>query len=117
MSGASTPNLESESWPPNLGIPFESTLQVRVIARIRKEFVSQIMALSDDNLDVVLTGKSRVHYLRKHPEMRACERLLPRVIQTPSEVYRVFAFLSSPTTPSPAAGPLPNSSQHLRFVV
>jgi hypothetical protein len=81
----------NESWPPVLRVPLEGIPQARIIAQIRKEFVEQVMTLDDDNLDVVLTRKSRAHYLRKHPEMSACERLLPRVLRAPTEVYRVFA--------------------------
>ena len=80
-----------DSWPPVWGVPLEGIPQALIIAQIRKEFVEQVMTLDDNNLDVVLTRKSRAHYLWKHPEMSTCERLLPRVLQAPSEVYRVFA--------------------------
>jgi len=74
-----------------LGIPLEDNPEVHIVAQTQKNFVEQIIELNDTNLDVVLTRKSRTHYLRKHPEMRDCERLLPRVLQAPTEVYRIFA--------------------------
>ncbi|MFQ5595381.1 MAG: hypothetical protein ACE5HA_14635 [Anaerolineae bacterium] len=86
-----TSNSANETWLPDLGVPLEGLPQVQIIAQIQKEFVEQIMALGDDNLDIVLTHKSRAHYLRKHPEMRWCEHLLPRVLESPTEVYRIFS--------------------------
>jgi len=91
MPRSRTSNSANETRLPNLGVPLEGLPQVQIVARIQKEFVEQVMDLGDDNLDVVLTRKSRAHYLRKHPEMRRCERLLARVLESPTEVYRVFS--------------------------
>lgn len=41
-----------------------------------------------DNLDVVITGERRLHYLGQHPEMLSLEHLLLDTLLSPGEVHR-----------------------------
>lgn len=41
-----------------------------------------------DNLQVVVTGKQRLHYLARHPETESLEPLLQSCVLEPDEVHR-----------------------------
>jgi len=62
--------------------------QVLKLGRLRPEQVAQIMGLGRHNLDLVLMGERRKHYLAEHREMAQHERELRDVVLNPDEVHR-----------------------------
>jgi hypothetical protein len=58
------------------------------VGRLQNEYVSEMIGLGRHNLEVVLTGERRRHYLTDHPEMAQHEDELRRVILNPDKVHR-----------------------------
>jgi len=59
---------------------------VLVIGRLPSSLVRHWASSVRGNLEVVLTGERRFHYLARHPEMAPLERLLPDVVLDPDIV-------------------------------
>jgi len=61
---------------------------VLVIGELNKSIVNLWTEKIQNNLQVVLTGKQRIHYINNHPEMRRYEELLVDAVLNPDEVHR-----------------------------
>lgn len=61
---------------------------VLALGQIPREIVEQWTSEIEGNLDVVLTGRQRGHYLDRHPEMIDYEDRIQRVVLDPDEVHR-----------------------------
>ena len=58
------------------------------IGRLRMEYITSLVHLGRHNLDVVLTGERRRHYLTDHPDIAPYEQMLARVVLNPDQVHR-----------------------------
>ncbi|MDL1898214.1 hypothetical protein FBQ82_18335 [Anaerolineae bacterium CFX7] len=58
------------------------------VGRLRAEYVEGIVKLGRGNLEVVLTGERRKHYLNSHPEMIQYEDKLADVVLAPNQTHR-----------------------------
>jgi len=61
---------------------------VLVVGSLPIDIVRGFVSDVTDNLDVVITGERRQHYLDQHPEMLSSEHLLPETLLSPDEVHR-----------------------------
>ncbi len=66
----------------------KSADRVTKLGRLQVEYVAAIIGLGRHNLDVILTGERRKHYLTDHPEMAQHENELRHVVLNPDEVHR-----------------------------
>lgn len=64
-----------------------SRVDVLVLGSLRPG-IARLFADATDNLQIVLTGRQREHYLQRHPEMVEYERLLEDVVCRPDRVHR-----------------------------
>lgn len=62
-------------------------LDVLIVGRLNRDIVEQWTADTEGNLDVVVTGKQRQHYLARHPEMIALEPHLQETLLDPECVH------------------------------
>ncbi len=62
--------------------------RVTKLGRLQMEYVATIIGLGRHNLEVILTGERRRHYLTDHPEMAQHENELRHVVLNPDEVHR-----------------------------
>jgi hypothetical protein len=58
------------------------------VGRLRMDYVAAMIGLGRHNLEVVLTGERRRHYLKDHPEMVKHEDKLRGAVLRPGEVHR-----------------------------
>ncbi len=58
------------------------------IGRLKQEYVSAMIALGRHNLQVILTGERRKHYLTDHPEVAQHESKLRDIVLNPDEIHR-----------------------------
>jgi len=58
------------------------------LGRLRNEYISTLVGLGRQNLQIVLTGERRRHYLTDHPEMAQHEQAIRRVVLHPDEEHR-----------------------------
>lgn len=65
-----------------------SNERVLVLGRLRLEYVAAMVNLGRHNVEVVLTGERRGHYLTQHPEMAKYEDQLASVVLNPDQVHR-----------------------------
>ena len=61
---------------------------VLVVGSLRPAVVHAFASEVADNLEVVITGERRRHYLSQHPEMVSWEHLLRDALLDPDEVHR-----------------------------
>lgn len=61
---------------------------VLVIGELRADIVCIWADDLTDNLTVVVTGRQRAHYLRKHADVVGYERQIPATVLDPDEVHR-----------------------------
>jgi hypothetical protein len=61
---------------------------VLVVGLLPADLVRAFAADVADNLEVVITGERRHHYLGQHPEMLSLEHLLHDTLLNPDEVHR-----------------------------
>ena len=62
--------------------------RLRIVGRLNQAHVSAIIALAEDNLEVVLTDERREHYRARHPDVAPYESRLADVLTDPDEVHR-----------------------------
>jgi hypothetical protein len=58
------------------------------VGQLHERIVREWTEQTDGNLDVVLTGKQRGHYLARHPETVSLEALIRAAVLDPDEVHR-----------------------------
>ena len=61
---------------------------VLLIGRLQEEIVHPWSEEVAGNLDVVITGRQRLHFLERHPGTRRLEALLAHTVLDPDEVHR-----------------------------
>jgi hypothetical protein len=64
-----------------------SGLDVLVVGQLRRDIVELWTTEIEENLDVVITGKQRQHYLARHPEMVELESELQATVLDPDYVF------------------------------
>jgi len=65
-----------------------SSDQVIILGNLNPNVVSKWTTSTNNNLELVLTGKQRIHYLDRHPEMTKLEPFLLDTVLSPDEVHR-----------------------------
>ncbi|HVC33222.1 MAG TPA: hypothetical protein VNL16_06905 [Chloroflexota bacterium] len=64
-----------------------SELGVLPLGKLHREIVEQWTLETEGNLDIVVTGKQRQHYIARHPEMAELERHLQETVLDPECVH------------------------------
>jgi len=59
-----------------------------ILGKLLPEFVKNIVTLTEDNLEVILTWERRQHYLERHYEMFWYENLLIKTVLSPDIVQK-----------------------------
>jgi len=62
--------------------------QAIILGNLNPNVVSKWTASTDNNLELALTGKQRIHYLDRHPEMTKLEPFILDTVLSPDEVHR-----------------------------
>lgn len=62
-------------------------LDVLTLGELRREIVEQWTVEVEGNLEIVITGKQRQHYIARHPEMAELERHLQETVLDPAYVH------------------------------
>jgi hypothetical protein len=80
-----------KNLPPRVTLKDIQGLQpddVLILGEVKKAIVSEWTTQTDGNLSFVLTGKQRLHYVERHPEVVEFEGFLVDAILFPDEVHR-----------------------------
>lgn len=62
--------------------------QAIILGNLNPNVVSKWTTSTDNNLELILTGKQRIHYLDRHPEMTKLEPFILDTVLSPDEVHR-----------------------------